>query len=118
MAEVWQKCTECKTDIPFGGRHYVCSVSTCKRSKMRLAFCSVVCWDSHLSSVRHREAWAEDAIAPTRDAWQREQAEEAAERREPPPVVRSAPAPVVRSAPAPAAPAAIRRVVGEASPAV
>jgi histone H3/H4 len=76
MAETWLKCTECKTDIPFGGRHYVCSVSTCKRSKMRLVFCSATCWDSHLSTVRHRDAWAEEAIAPTRDAWARELAAE------------------------------------------
>jgi hypothetical protein len=120
MAETWLKCTECKTDIPYGGRHYLCSVSTCKRSKMRLVFCSVVCWDSHLSTVRHREAWAEDAVAPTKEAWQRELAEQDTEpRRDTPPqgVGSPAPAPVVRSAsPAPAP--AVRRVVGDASPAV
>jgi len=126
VAETWLKCTECKSEIPFGGRHYVCSVSTCKRSKMRLVFCSAVCWDSHLSSVRHRDAWAEDAIAPTREAWQRELAAEAADppRRDTPaqgvrpstpqPIARPAPAP----APAPAPGATVRRVVGDATPAV
>ena len=124
MAETWLKCTECKNDIPYGGRHYLCSVSTCKRSKMRLVFCSVVCWDSHLSTVRHREAWAEDAVAPTKEAWARELAEQDTEPRKdtPPQGVRSpAPAPVVRSAtPSPASPPpqVVRRVVGDASPGV
>lgn len=94
MAETWLRCTECKTDIPFGGKHYLCSVSTCKRSKMRLVFCSVVCWDSHLSMVRHREAWAEEAVAPSKDAWQRELAEQQA-----------APAPPPKPTPAPPRPA-------------
>ena len=79
MAETWLKCTECRTDIPYGGRHYVCSVSTCKRSKMQLVFCSPTCWDSHLSTVRHRDAWAEDAVAPTKEAWQSQLATEVAE---------------------------------------
>jgi histone H3/H4 len=124
MAETWLKCTECRTDIPYGGRHYLCSVSTCKRSKMRLVFCSVVCWDSHLSTVRHREAWAEDAVAPTKEAWARELAEqgEAPRKDTPPQGVRPpAPtaAPIVRSASPVGAPApAVRRVVGDASPAV
>lgn len=123
MAETWLKCTECKTDIPYGGRHFLCSVSTCKRSKFRLVFCSVVCWDSHLSSVRHRDAWAEDAVAPTKEAWQKELAAEA---EAPRPVASASPTPAVAtrapvSTTAPAAPAgqpAVRRVVGDASPAV
>jgi histone H3/H4 len=116
MADTWLKCTECKTDIPYGGRHYLCSVSTCKRSKMRLVFCSVVCWDSHLSTVRHREAWAEDAVAPSREAWQRELAAQAADaeprRTEPSPHGVRPPS----SNPATVAPS--RRVVGDASPQV
>jgi histone H3/H4 len=113
MAETWLKCTECKTDIPYGGKHYVCSVSTCKRSKFRLVFCTPTCWDSHLSSVRHREAWAEDAVAPTREAWVREQAEANATPDKPPP----APVRPVVAQSAPTAPV-VRRVVDVASPAV
>jgi hypothetical protein len=116
MPETWLKCTECKKDIPYGGKHYLCSVSTCKRSKMRLVFCSVICWDSHLSTVRHREAWAEEAFAPSKEAWQRELAEQGA----PPP-----PKPVASAAPAarpafttPPSGTPVRRVVGDASPAV
>jgi len=114
MAETWLKCTECKTDIPYGGKHYLCSVSTCKRSKFRLVFCTPTCWDSHLSSVRHREAWAEDAVAPTREAWAREQAEANATPDKPPvrPTVVTPTAPQATSAPV------VRRVVDVASPAV
>lgn len=108
MPETWLKCTECKDDIPYGGRHYVCSVSTCKRSKMRLVFCSPTCWDSHLSVVRHRDAWAEEAIAPTKDAWQRELAEQQA--------TASAPPPAAAASPPPTAASPVRRVVGDASP--
>jgi histone H3/H4 len=72
MAEFWLRCTECKSEIAFGAKYYQCSVSTCNRSKLRLVFCSIVCWDSHLGEARHREAWAEEARAPTREAWQRE----------------------------------------------
>ena len=129
MAETWLRCTECKTDIPYGGKHYLCSVSTCKRSKFRLVFCTPTCWDSHLSTVRHREAWAEDAVAPTREAWVREQAEANATPDKPPPapvrpimsqgVPQAASAPVVRPVvPQPASAPVVRRVVDVASPAV
>ncbi|MBS1119132.1 MAG: hypothetical protein H6Q90_1360 [Deltaproteobacteria bacterium] len=78
MAETWFKCSACKTEIPFGARHWVCSVSTCNRNRMRLVFCSVACWDSHLGEARHRDAGAVEAIAPTQQAWQHELAAEAA----------------------------------------
>ena len=115
MAETWLRCTECKTDIPFGGKHYLCSVSTCKRSKFRLVFCSVVCWDSHLSTVRHREAWAEDAIAPSREAWAKELSaagEEPRRTETPPQGLRPPVSPSFAGSPV------VRRVVGDASPAV
>jgi hypothetical protein len=53
---------------------------------MRLVFCSVACWDSHVATLRHRDAWAEDRIAPTRVAWEREL------NSQPPDPVRPAPA--------------------------
>ncbi len=116
--DTWLKCTECKKDIPFGGHHYVCSVSTCKRSKFRLVFCSPTCWDSHLSSVRHRDAWAEDAVAPTREVWARELAAEGASPTPSAPAPRPTPAPKPAPAPAPSpSPSPVtRRVVGDASP--
>jgi hypothetical protein len=131
MADLWLRCTECKSEIAFGARYYKCSVSTCNRSKLRLVFCSVICWDSHLADARHRDAWAEDARAPTREAWQHELAAAA-----PPPVTPAPHGPAPTAAPRPAAgpagsaalaspsapapsgaPGPVRRVVGDASPA-
>ena len=51
----------------------MCSVSTCNRSRTRLVFCSVACWDSHLSTIRHREAWAVEATAPSREEHARQE---------------------------------------------
>jgi len=90
MAETWLLCSACRTDITFGSKYFQCSVSTCNRARMRLVFCSVPCWDSHVATLRHRDAWAEDKIAPTKDAWEREQASEPAEPARPTPVPRPA----------------------------
>ena len=35
---------------------------------MQLVFCSVSCWDSHVATLRHRDAWAVEARAPSRAA--------------------------------------------------
>ena len=102
MAETWLKCTACKNPIPYGATHWVCSVSTCNRSNRRYVFCTVSCWDSHVASERHRDAWAVEARAPSKEAWEKELADNPPE-----------PAPPPR----PAAPPAVRRVVGDASPA-
>jgi hypothetical protein len=89
MPGVFRRCSSCKKDIALGARYWVCSVSTCNRSRTALAFCSTECWDAHLGFVNHRESWAEERKAPlTLD---------------PPPA--SAPAP----APAPPVPAAAPR---------
>ena len=102
MAETWLKCSACKNPIPYNTTHWVCSVSTCNRSRTRLVFCTVSCWDSHVAMLRHRDSWAVEARAPTKEAWEKELAEH-------PPEPTPAPAPS-----APAAPA-VRRVVGDAS---
>lgn len=104
MAETWLLCSACRTDIPYSSKYFQCSVSTCNRARMRLVFCSVGCWDSHVATLRHRDAWAEDKIAPSKGEWEREQASLAASAPEPP----KPPAP--RPAPAPGDP--VRRVVG------
>jgi hypothetical protein len=75
MDDVWLRCSACKKDIKFLAQHYVCSVSTCNRNRTRLVFCSVACWDSHVAILRHRDAWAEEARAPSREQWRAEQAE-------------------------------------------
>lgn len=103
MADPWKKCTACKNPIPFNAVHWVCSVSTCTRRATDYVFCTVSCWDSHVAELRHRDAWAVEKRAPSKEAWERELAEN-------PPPAPSAP-------PKPAAPAApvVRRVVGAES---
>ena len=80
----WKHCSTCKKEIPFRARYHACNVSTCNRGHTALAFCSVECWDSHVPLLRHRDAWAVEKGAPSREEWEREQVEEAAalERRE------------------------------------
>ncbi len=60
----WMTCSACRAPIGFGRKYWVCSVSTCNRSRTRLVFCSVSCWDTHLVVLRHREAWAVEEQAP------------------------------------------------------
>lgn len=78
----WRVCSICRTPIPFEGTYWRCSVSTCNRSRTALSFCSVACWDAHVPTMRHRDAWAEEARAPSRAVWEaEEQAHLAAEQR-------------------------------------
>jgi hypothetical protein len=64
MPERWRRCSACKDDIELGAIHWVCSVSTCNRARTALVFCSVDCWEIHLPTERHREAWAIEERAP------------------------------------------------------
>jgi hypothetical protein len=105
VADVWLLCSACRTGIAFRAVHWVCSVSTCNRSRTRLVFCSVPCWDSHVATLRHREAWAVEERAPSREEHARGEASGAAEA----PVAREvrearAAAPQPQPAPAPRAP--------------
>ena len=94
--DVWMLCSACRKPIRFGATHWVCSVSTCNRDRTRLVFCSVACWDSHVATLRHRDAWAVEARAPSR--------QETREMRDGP--IRREPAPAPRQpAPAPGQPA-------------
>lgn len=61
---VWRRCSACKGDIELGGMYFTCSVSTCNRKRTALSFCSVSCWEIHLPTERHREAWAIEQTAP------------------------------------------------------
>jgi histone H3/H4 len=45
--------------------------------KNSLTFCSVPCFQAHVPTLRHRDAWAEEKVAPTREAWEAQQREEA-----------------------------------------
>jgi hypothetical protein len=116
--QVWQRCSACKKDIRYNAAHWVCSVSTCNRNRTKLVFCSVVCWDSHVAILRHRDAWAVEARAPSKEAWAREvAAEEAAGgpvTRQPP--VKQVIADGVAARPAPPAPAPPRPAPPSSSP--
>lgn len=65
MAERWRRCSACKKDVGLGAVYWVCSVSTCNRARTALVFCSVDCWEIHLPTERHREAWAVEKRAPS-----------------------------------------------------
>ena len=64
MAERWRRCSACKNDIALAAVYWVCSVSTCNRARTALVFCTVDCWEIHLPTERHREAWAVEKRAP------------------------------------------------------
>ncbi|MEZ4400355.1 MAG: hypothetical protein R3B06_10075 [Kofleriaceae bacterium] len=64
----WTRCSACKRDLDYGVIHWVCSVSTCNRHNTNYKFCSVPCWDSHVATLRHRDAWAVEERAPSREA--------------------------------------------------
>lgn len=57
-------CSICRKQLAFGQKYQACSVSTCNRKRTALYFCSVECWESHLPTARHRDAWAEEQVAP------------------------------------------------------
>lgn len=63
----WRVCSSCRQPLPFAQGYWACSVSTCNRKKMPYTFCSVECWDAHVPMMRHRDAWAEERTAPTRE---------------------------------------------------
>ena len=61
----WRRCSACKKPIGLGATCWVCNVSTCNRPRTGLVFCSVSCWEVHLPSANHRQAWAVEKKAPT-----------------------------------------------------
>lgn len=66
----WKHCSTCKKEIAFEATYYLCNVSTCRRKRTGMFFCSVDCWEAHLPLMRHREAWAEEEQAPTQAQWE------------------------------------------------
>lgn len=74
----WKHCSTCHKDLGFSEKYYACSVSTCNRPRIGLFFCSVPCWEAHLPEARHRDAWAEEQRAPSREEGERAAAAEAA----------------------------------------
>jgi hypothetical protein len=77
-AGTWKHCNICKTPIAFGAEYFVCSVSTCNRKRTGLIFCSLPCFEAHLPTARHRDAWAEREKAPSESEWRAALAADAA----------------------------------------
>jgi hypothetical protein len=75
-ADCWRRCNSCKKPIAFGAAYWVCNVSTCNRKRTGLVFCDVSCWDAHVPGMNHRESWAEERHAPTREEYARQLEEE------------------------------------------
>ncbi len=71
---IWKRCSTCRGPIDFATTYYVCSVSTCNRKRTTYRFCTVECWEEHLPLMRHREAWAVEEMAPTRESSQEDAA--------------------------------------------
>lgn len=69
-ASTWKRCSTCKKPIAFAAAYFTCSVSTCNRKGTDFAFCELACWDAHVPVLRHRDAWADEAQAPTRAEWE------------------------------------------------
>lgn len=77
-ASTWKRCSSCKSEIEFGQVYWVCNVSTCNGKRTGFHFCSVECWDAHVPTMRHRDAWAVEKKAPSAEQWAREERSEAA----------------------------------------
>lgn len=68
-SNIWRRCNSCKKEVRFREKYWVCNVSTCNRKRTGLIFCGVSCWDAHVPMMNHRESWAEERTAPTREEW-------------------------------------------------
>ncbi len=66
----WRRCSTCKREIRFDTPYWICSVTTCNRQGNAFIFCMVSCWDAHVPTMRHREAWAEELRSPKREDWE------------------------------------------------
>lgn len=68
VSSIFRTCSTCKKPIAYATRYYVCSVSTCQRTATNFAFCTVDCWDAHVPTFRHKDAWAEEMKSPSSQA--------------------------------------------------
>lgn len=82
-ASRWRRCSACKEPIGFAALHWVCSVSTCNRKRTGMVFCTPDCWEVHLPTMNHREAWAVEKTSPATAAEAESAATPAATKREP-----------------------------------
>ncbi len=57
---LWRRCGSCKKPIALRQKYYACEISTCRKT----AYCSMPCFDEHSPVFRHKNAWAEEKLAP------------------------------------------------------
>ena len=79
----WRRCSACKEWIGYATRYQVCSVSTCNRKRTGMVFCTSDCWEVHLPTMNHREAWAVEKTSPATAAAAEAAAQPAARNRGP-----------------------------------
>ncbi|HEY6179637.1 MAG TPA: hypothetical protein VIX73_34520 [Kofleriaceae bacterium] len=48
-------CATCRKLIPPGASAVRCTVASCNTGRLKLRFCSVVCWEKHVPTARHRK---------------------------------------------------------------
>jgi len=60
-SNTWRHCGSCKKPILFAQTYYLCGIASCKKT----AYCSLPCFDDHVPVMRHKDAWAEELIAPS-----------------------------------------------------
>jgi LSD1 subclass zinc finger protein len=48
-------CATCRKLIPPNASAVRCTVASCNTGRMKLRFCSVVCWEKHVPTARHRK---------------------------------------------------------------
>ena len=82
-ASRWRRCSACKEPIGVAALYWVCSVSTCNRKRTGLVFCTPDCWEVHLPTMNHREAWALEKISPATAVEAEAAAKPSAAKREP-----------------------------------
>lgn len=56
----WRLCGSCKNPISLNQKYFACGISSCKKS----VYCSMPCFDDHSAIFRHKDAWAEEKVAP------------------------------------------------------
>ena len=47
-------CATCRKLIPPGASAVRCTVASCNTGRTKLRFCSVICWEKHVPTARHR----------------------------------------------------------------
>src|SRR5579871_5711991 len=59
-ADIFRHCGSCKKPIAYASVYYACGIASCKKS----IYCSMPCFDDHIAVMRHKDAWAEEHVAP------------------------------------------------------